>query len=209
MGKLTDRMGGFNWSDAKIAVLKAFVKTRTGDKLGELGERNSAWEVLEREWKAKSFSMTRTARLLAGKHLKLRQKASKTSNYSVKWSDAEEKALLAFVKDRKGDKFATLGDKNSLWEVLEREWKEKGFGTTRKAVALGNKHAKLRRKAGRAVDRTRWSAAEEMALLALVKDRTGNEFGSLGRATNSALGDLEREWKGKGKGFTTTGQPRR
>ena len=57
----------------------------------------------------------------------------------VCWSVAEKKALLAFVKDRKGDEFGLIWEKDGAWEVLEREWKSKCFATHRTARALGYK----------------------------------------------------------------------
>ena len=123
----------------------AFVKDRKGNESGELGLKNSAWNDLEREWPGKGFTTARTATALGYKYYGLRRKAGKPM-VGAHWSDAEEKALLAFVKNRKGDEFASLGPKNIVWEDLERKWKEEGFATTRTAYALGQKHMKLRRK---------------------------------------------------------------
>ena len=143
LGRLTGPMGGVNWSAAEIAAVKAFVKTLTGDELGSLPERNSAWKDLERKWKRKGFSTTRTARSLGVKHRKLRKKAGRAGD-GAHWSDAEEKALLAFVKERTGSEFGSLGETNSAWGDLEREWKGKGFSTERTTRALGRKHYQLR-----------------------------------------------------------------
>ena len=118
----------------------------------------------------------------------------------VPWSDTEEKAVLAFVKDRTGSEFSSIGKLNPAWNDIERKWE--GFGTTRKAYELGRKYIRLRQKVSR-TGRRDWSDAEEKVLLGFVKDRMGNEFGSIGKLS-LAWNDLEREWPGKGFGATRT-----
>ena len=96
---------------------------------------------LEREWGALGFdggfTTTRTAAALAEKHRLLRQNAD---NMGDRWSASEEKAVLDFVKDCTGNEFGSMGARDPAWKDLEREWEEKGFGTTRTASVLGQRY---------------------------------------------------------------------
>ena len=133
---------------AEFAAIKAFVKKHAGDESGNLQSAGKTWRDIEGEWESLSvaggFTTTLTADWLRQKHIKLRRKAVEVF---VPWSDVEEKAVLAFIKDRTGNEFASLWCRNPAWKDLEREWPGKGFGTARTTIALGRKYYELRQKA--------------------------------------------------------------
>ena len=62
------------------------------------------------------------------------------------WSAEEEKALLAFVKERKGKEMAHCGRGDDIFKDLEKEWQSMDLGTTRTAYALYMRHWDIRRK---------------------------------------------------------------
>ena len=53
---------------------------------------------------------------------------------------AEVVAIIFFVKERRSSEFGELGVPHLAWNDLEREWEEKGFGTTRTASVLGQRY---------------------------------------------------------------------
>ena len=64
----------------------------------------------------------------------LKKKAGRVDSLhrSDHWSADEEKALLDFVKERKGDEMAVMG----IFEGLEEAWQSKGFDTARTAMEM-------------------------------------------------------------------------
>ena len=141
------------WLPAEEEALKAFVKERTGDELAPVGPWNSAWADLAKRWKAlgkvKGFQTDRSVEAMYGRLRYLRKKAGRVDSLPVgsknPWSAEEEKALLDFVKERKGDEMAFMGSKVAF-NKLKNAWKKsKGFDTARSANAMYLHHNKMRK----------------------------------------------------------------
>ena len=140
-------MGGSNWLPAEDEALKDFVKERTGDELAPVGLWDSLWADLAKRWKAlgkvKGFRTDRSASGMYRKHRKLRKKAgrvdscARVSGRTDIWSAEEEKALLDFVKERKGDEMTVMGSEVAFKD-LEEAWQTKGFDTARTAKAMSH-----------------------------------------------------------------------
>ena len=131
--------------------MKDFVKERTGDELAPIGQKDSLWADLAKRWKAlgkvKGFRTDRSAKGMYDRHCKFRKKAGRVDSAPVRsdsWSAEEEKALLDFVKERKGDEMAGCG--KAFFKDLEEAWQSKGFDTARTAKAMQMKHSKMWRK---------------------------------------------------------------
>ena len=147
-------MGGSNWLPAEDEALKDFVKERTGDELAPVGLWDSLWADLAKRWKAlgkvKGFWTDRSALAMHTRHGLLRKKAGRTDRVPIvghanPWSAEEEKALLDFVKERKGDEMAFMGSKVAF-NKLKNAWKKsKGFDTARSANAMYLHHNKMRK----------------------------------------------------------------
>ena len=151
---------GFSWERWRTMVgkhflpvedkaLKDFVKKRTGDELAPVGRTDDAWTDLARHWKTlgkvKGFGTDRNARAMYQRHVVLRKKAGRVDSLLPdSWTLEEEKALLDFVKERKGDEMAAMW--RGAFKKLEKAWQSKGFGTTRSARALNEKHKVIRKK---------------------------------------------------------------
>ena len=142
---------GVPFNAAEVAAIKAFVKESTrGTGLGIPGARGKLG-MISGEWEAlgvaEGFATTQTAAVLAEKNKKLRLEAGIMVN--ARWPNADEKAVLAFVKEQTGIEFGELGDRNPAWKDLESEWPGKGFSTERTAKVLGQRCNTLMQKAGR------------------------------------------------------------
>ena len=145
------------WQPAEDEALKAYVKECTGDELTPLGNKDSLWVDLARRWEAlgniKGFRTNRSDRVMYERHRRLRKKAGvvvklppcSSRARSDFWSAEEEKALLAFVKERKGDEMAGMCSGGAFKE-LETDWQSKGFDTARSAVAMYVRHNRMRKK---------------------------------------------------------------
>ena len=141
------------WQPAEDKALKDFVKEHTGDELAPVGPWDSAWADLAKRWKAlgkvKGFQTDRNARAMYERHYRLRRKAGRVDSLSNAgkraWSEEEEKALLDFVKERKGDEMAAqCGD--AFFKDLEKAWQSEGFDTARTAEAMSSHHKRVRKK---------------------------------------------------------------
>ena len=134
-------------------ALKDFVKGRTGDELAPIGQSDSLWVDLAKRWKTlgkvKGFQTDRSAVGMYKRHLLLRRKAGRTDSppkgCKNPWSAEEEKALLDFVKERKGDEMAAMWSKVAFKD-LEEAWQSKGFDTARNARAMSHHHNIMRNK---------------------------------------------------------------
>mmetsp|Transcript_29500 Transcript_29500/g.58783 ORF Transcript_29500/g.58783 Transcript_29500/m.58783 type:complete len:254 (-) Transcript_29500:69-830(-) len=143
--------GGKSWRPAEDQALKDLVKERTGDELAPVGLKDAVWADLVKRWeglgKAKGFRTDRSAEVMYHRHLKLRRKAGRTDSapsMPFAWSEEEEKALLAFAKERKGDEMAAMGSK-SAFNDLAKVWQQsKGFNTARTAAAMAQHHCVMR-----------------------------------------------------------------
>ena len=141
------------WLPAEDKALKDFVKERTGDELAAVAPGDSLWADLAKRWKAlgkvKGFRTDRSVEAMYKRHHMLRKKAGRTDMLPTgsknPWSAEEEKALLDFVKERKGDEMAVMGDMGAL-KKLEEAWQSKGFDTARTANAMYLYHKRMREK---------------------------------------------------------------
>ena len=139
---------------AEDKVLKDFVKERAGDELAPVRMMDSFWADLVKRWKAlgkvKGFRTDRNALGMYKRHHKLRKKAGRVDSLPKgckrAWSAEEEKALLDFVKERKGDEMAAMWSKLKAFKDLEEAWQSKGFDTARTAGGMYHKHDRMRRK---------------------------------------------------------------
>jgi len=143
-------------------MLLDFVKGRKGDELAPAGKRDSAWADLAKRWKAlrkvKGFRTDRGVKAMYTRHNTLRKKAGRVDSCphlggTGLWSAEEEKVLLDFVKERKGDETAAC--KAPLFKDLEKAWKKsKGFDTSRTALAMYHHHREMRNKRAEQLART-------------------------------------------------------
>ena len=99
----------------------------------------------------------------------------------------EDNALLAFVKER-------IGNKNSHCSIsffadLENEWVALGFATARMAGSMSDRHYRTRKKGGKLAyyeqpkpgrHGNAWLPKEEQALRDFMKELMGNELANFG-----------------------------
>ena len=143
------------WLPAEDRVIKDFVKERTGneltpgDELAPLGPAERLWTDLAKLWplvgKANGFRTGRTKCTIYNRHYRLRKMAGRVDVPEPRrklWSAEEEKALLAFVKEHKGDEMASCSE--IVFQVLE----ERGFSNARTAAAMCAKHLEMRHERG-------------------------------------------------------------
>ena len=145
---------GKPWLPVEDNALKALVKERTGDELAPVAPGDSAWADLVTRWmalgKVKGFRTNRSFEAMYKRHLRFRRKAGREDSCPNggdrnPWSAEEEKALLGFVKERKGNEMAALCGE-VFFKDLEKAWQSKGFDTARTANAMYEKHNRMREK---------------------------------------------------------------
>jgi len=141
-----------NFLPVEDKALKDFVKERTGDELAPVGNTDSLWADLAKRWKAlgkvKGFQTDRSAKGMYRRHYYLRKKAGRVDSLPRgvnPWSAEEERALLDFVKERKGDEMAARCGE-VFFKDLETAWQSKGFDIARTAYAMRLHHDIIRKK---------------------------------------------------------------
>ena len=127
-----------------------FVAERKGDKLAPIPKGDPLWKELEQAWIIKlGFTKPRTIVAFLARYYKMRKDAGRTDSSDPRfWLAEEEAAILAYVKERTGNELTRVPMRDPAWGNLEISWAERGFRTPRSAIAMYNKHVKLRRVQG-------------------------------------------------------------